>query len=108
MTDLATKTCKPCEGGVDPINRSDAEKLLADIPEWSLSEDGKCLIRHYKFRNFLRTMSFVNALAWVANQENHHPDVQLGYDYCRVMFTTHAMDGLSENDFICAAKVNAL
>ena len=108
MTELTEKTCKPCEGGVDPLDRAHCEKLVAQLPGWELSDDGKFLSRNYEFKGFYRTMAFVNALAWVANQENHHPDFEVGYNYCNVRFTTHAIDGLSENDFICAAKVNAL
>lgn len=108
MSDLIEKKCKPCEGDVDALNKEKAQQLLADIPGWTLSDDAKVISRNYEFRNFLRTMSFVNAIAWVANEENHHPDLEVGYNYCNVRFTTHAIDGLSENDFICAAKINAL
>lgn len=108
VCDLTDKTCKPCEGGVDPLDREASERLLADVPGWSLSEDGKMIHRRFEFKGFYRTMAFVNAMAWVVNNENHHPDFSAGYNYCEVGFTTHAIDGLSENDFICAAKINAL
>lgn len=108
MTDLTSKQCKPCEGGVDPLDLTAAKQLLQNIPEWTLNEDATELSRHFEFRNFFRTMNFVNALAFVANQENHHPDVAFGYNYCTVRFSTHAIQGLSENDFICAAKLDAL
>ena len=108
ICDLTDKHCVPCEGGVDAIERSAAEQMLADIPGWSLSEDSKMISRRFEFKGFFRTMSFINAMAWVVNNENHHPDFSAGYNYCEVGFTTHAIDGLSENDFICAAKVNAL
>ena len=108
VCDLTDKTCKPCEGGVDPLDRAAAEALLADVPGWTLSEDGKMISRRFEFKGFYRTMAFVNAMAWVVNNENHHPDFSAGYNYCDVGFTTHAIDGLSENDFICAAKVSAL
>jgi 4a-hydroxytetrahydrobiopterin dehydratase len=106
--DLTNKHCVPCEGGVDAIEREAAEGMLADIPGWELSDDGKMISRRFEFRGFFRTMSFINAMAWVVNNENHHPDFSAGYNFCRVGFTTHAIDGLSENDFICAARVNAL
>jgi len=77
-------------------------------PDWKLVEDGKAIRRELRFKDFYRTMSFVNALAHVANQEDHHPDLEVGYDYCNVRFSTHAIGGLSENDFICAAKTDAL
>jgi len=76
--------------------------------DWRLSDDGKSLRRELSFRNFYRTMGFVNALAYIANAEDHHPDLQVGYNYCRVLFTTHEIDGLSVNDFICAAKMDTL
>ena len=108
VCDLTNKHCVPCEGGVDPIGREEAEALLAELPGWTLSDDAKMIHRRFEFRGFFRTMAFINAMAWLVNQENHHPDFSAGYNYCDVGFTTHAIDGLSENDFICAAKVSAL
>ena len=109
MTDLTERRCRPCEGGVAPLGRPEAERLLAKLSaEWKLEADGKSVRRAYRFRDFYRTMSFVNALAHIANLEDHHPDLEIGYDYCRVRFTTHAIKGLSENDFICAAKVDRI
>jgi 4a-hydroxytetrahydrobiopterin dehydratase len=108
VCDLTDKHCVPCEGGVDAIEREPAEQMLGDVPGWKLSDDGKMISRRFEFKGFFRTMSFINAMAWVVNNENHHPDFTAGYNYCEVGFTTHAIDGLSENDFICAAKVNAL
>jgi 4a-hydroxytetrahydrobiopterin dehydratase len=106
--DLKEKRCKPCEGGVDPMGHDQAESLIAQVEGWSLSEDGKSISRRFEFKGFYGTMAFVNALAWIANRENHHPDFKVGYNYCEVTFTTHAIDGLSENDFICAAKTDDL
>lgn len=106
--DLTKRHCVPCEGGVAPMERGQAEELLAELEDWELSEDGKIISRRFEFRGFFRTMSFINAMAWVVNNEGHHPDFSAGYNYCEVGFTTHAIDGLSENDFICAAKINAL
>ena len=109
MSDLAGKKCKPCEGGVAPIPPAEAQKLLASLSSgWVLSTEAPVLRREFKFKDFYRTMSFVNALAHVANVEDHHPDLEVGYGYCRVQFTTHAIKGLSENDFICAAKVDLI
>ena len=71
-------------------------------------EDGSCLRREFRFADFYRTMSFVNALAHIANIEDHHPDLDIGYNYCRVRYSTHAIKGLSENDFICAAKIDRI
>ncbi len=108
-SDLAQKKCKPCEGGVAPLSRAAAEALLPKLdPAWRLSEDGRSIRRELPFRDFYRTMSFVNALAHVANIEDHHPDLEVGYNYCRIVYTTHAIRGLSENDFICAAKIDLI
>jgi 4a-hydroxytetrahydrobiopterin dehydratase len=109
MSELATRKCKPCEGGVAPLGRAEAEELLAQISSaWTLSEDARAIRREFTFRDFYRTMSFVNALAHIANIEDHHPDLEVGYSYCRVTYSTHAIRGLSENDFVCAAKVDLI
>lgn len=109
MTEFKDRTCKPCEGGVDAHTCDVASALLAQLdPAWSLVEDGTALRREFRFRDFHRTMSFVNAVAHIANVEDHHPDLEVGYDYCNVRYTTHAIRGLSDNDFICAAKIDAL
>jgi 4a-hydroxytetrahydrobiopterin dehydratase len=106
MTDLSEKRCKPCEGGIAPLSRAEAEKLLPR--GWALSDDAKSIRREFKFKDFYRTMSFVNAVAHVANIEDHHPDLEVGYGVCRIVFTTHAIKGLSENDLICAAKIDRI
>jgi 4a-hydroxytetrahydrobiopterin dehydratase len=106
MTDLAKRKCKPCEGGVAPYGAGEAQALLRQLKGWIL-EDGK-LVKLYAFRNYHETMAFVNALAWISHREDHHPDLQVGYNQCRVTYSTHAIGGLSENDFICAAKADAL
>jgi 4a-hydroxytetrahydrobiopterin dehydratase len=104
---LAEKKCVPCEGGVAALSRAEAEKLKASLhADWKLSDDAKQIRRELAFKNFYRTMSFVNAIAHIANLEDHHPDLEVGYNYCRVIFTTHAIKGLSQNDFICAAKID--
>jgi 4a-hydroxytetrahydrobiopterin dehydratase len=109
MSELAARRCKPCEGGFPPLTRAAAEALLAQISSaWTLSADARALRRELSFRDFYRTMSFVNALAHIANIEDHHPDLEVGYNYCHVTFTTHAIRGLSENDFVCAAKVDLI
>ncbi len=109
MNDLSSKRCKPCEGGVAPLSDTQAQALLGKLaPGWVLSKETNVIRREFKFTDFYRTMSFVNALAHIANIEDHHPDLEVGYGYCRVQFTTHAIKGLSENDFICAAKIDAI
>jgi 4a-hydroxytetrahydrobiopterin dehydratase len=109
MTTLTEKKCKPCEGGVAALTRAEVAPHLQQLHgAWRLADDAKSLHREWKFRNFYRTMSFVNAVAHIANTEDHHPDLEIGYDYCRMKFSTHSIGGLSENDFICAAKIDAL
>lgn len=109
MSELTSKKCVPCEGGVQPLTRAQAQDLMKQLkPEWKLAEDTKSIAAECKFRNFFHTMSFVNALAHIANAEDHHPDLEVGYGYCRIRYNTHAIGGLSENDFICAAKIDAL
>lgn len=108
MTDLASKHCAPCEGGCEPLSQERVAQLLAQVPGWKVVADGKAIQRRFEFKGFYRTMGFMNAMAWIANQESHHPDFSAGFNFCEVNFTTHAIDGLSENDFICAARVNAL
>ena len=109
MSDLTQKHCKPCEGGTAPLSRSEAQALMRQLhADWKLADDGKSIRREWKFKNFYHTMSFVNAAAHIANTEDHHPDLEVGYGYCRMQFNTHAIGGLSENDFICGAKVDAL
>ncbi len=109
MTDLAQRRCEPCEGGVAPLTRAAADELLLRLdPAWVLDEEAASLRREFSFRDFYRTMSFVNAVAHVANIEDHHPDLEVGYNVCRVRYSTHAIGGLSENDFICAAKLDQI
>jgi len=109
MSELAARKCKPCEGGIAPLTAAEAQRLLAQVSSaWALTDNTRAIRREFGFRDFYRTMSFVNALAHVANIEDHHPDLEIGYNYCRVTFTTHAIHGLSENDFVCAAKIDLI
>lgn len=109
MSDLTERKCRPCEGGVPALAGAEAQRLLAQVSsEWRLTQEGRAIRREFGFRDFYRTMSFVNALAHLANIEDHHPDLEVGYNYCRVTYTTHAIGGLSENDFVCAAKVDLI
>jgi 4a-hydroxytetrahydrobiopterin dehydratase len=109
MTQLAERRCRPCDGGTPPLTPEQAGQLLAQLSTaWVLTENAHAIRREFGFRDFYRTMSFVNALAHIANIEDHHPDLEVGYNYCRVTFTTHAVRGLSENDFVCAAKVDLI
>jgi 4a-hydroxytetrahydrobiopterin dehydratase len=106
MNDLTSRKCKPCEGGVDPLKPTEVENLLKELNGWKL-ESGS-LAKTYSFKNYYQALAFVNALAWISHREDHHPDLAVGYNTCTVAYVTHAINGLSENDFICAAKVDAL
>ena len=106
MNELARKKCKPCEGGIDPLSAEQIRPMLKGLPGWAL--EAGMITRTYKFKNYFETMAFVNAAAWISHREDHHPDMLVGYNKCRVSYVTHAIDGLSENDFICAAKLDAL
>ncbi len=104
--DLTSKRCKPCEGGVAPLSPSEILAKLSQLEAWQCSE--QVIHKTYKFDNYFQTMAFVNATAWISHRENHHPDLLVGYNQCQVKYTTHAINGLSENDFICAAKLDKL
>ncbi|MBX3640633.1 MAG: 4a-hydroxytetrahydrobiopterin dehydratase [Nitrosomonas sp.] len=106
MNELATQKCKPCEGGIEPLTAETAAILLEQLEGWQLQDNKIC--KTYSFKNYYQTMAFVNALAWISHREDHHPDITVGYNRCDVVYTTHAINGLSENDFICAAKVDTL
>ena len=107
--ELAEQTCKPCEGGVRPLTREQSEELLNALHEdWSLSDDGLSISRTFEFPAYSRTLGFANAVAWIAISEAHHPVLTVEYGRCGVSYTTHAIDGLSDNDFICAAKIDRL
>lgn len=109
MNTLERKRCLPCEGGVPALTKETTQALLKQLePGWQTTVDGKELFQDFHFKNFYQTMAFVNAIAWMAHYENHHPDLEVGYNHCLVRYTTHAINGLSENDFICAKKVDDL
>jgi 4a-hydroxytetrahydrobiopterin dehydratase len=105
-TDLASGKCKPCEGGVAPLKEQEIRNLLQQVPGWEHA-NGR-IAKSYSFKNYYQTMAFVNAAAWISHREDHHPDIAVGYNQCRVEYWTHAIKGLSENDFICAAKLDRL
>lgn len=109
MTDLAQKKCQSCEGGIPPLTKPEAQELLAQVNDaWQMNDSATEIVRTFEFKGFYKTMAFVNAVAWIANKELHHPDLQVSYNRCVITFTTHAIEGLSENDFICARKVDQL
>src|SRR5216117_1437804 len=106
VSDLLKKHCSACHSGTPSLSEADVRSVLRELPGWELV--GKEIARTYKFGNYHETMAFVNAVAWVAHREDHHPDMSVGYNRCRVEFSTHSIGGISENDFICAAKIEAL
>ncbi len=106
VCDLNNKQCKPCEGGVPPLTNVEARELLKQLDDWELTD--KHIGKTFEFNNYYQVIAFVNAVAWMTHREDHHPDMTVGYNKCHVEYSTHAIGGLSENDFICAAKVDAL
>ncbi len=105
---LAEKKCKPCEGGTPPLDAKKAAELLAHTPLWEADRDLKEISRLFVLDSYWETLGFVNAVGWIAQSENHHPDMVVSYKKVKVTFSTHAVHGLSENDFICAVKVDKL
>jgi 4a-hydroxytetrahydrobiopterin dehydratase len=103
---LAQRQCKPCKAGTPPLNQEQINTLMKQLEGWE--QHGNIIGKTVEFTNFHQAMSFVNAVAWVSNQEDHHPELTISYNKCKVEYTTHSVNGLSENDFICAAKVDAL
>src|SRR4249919_1584796 len=105
---LADAHCIPRKGSEHKLTEARVRELMPQVPGWDLAEDGHALVKTYKFADYYRTMAFVNALAFIANREDHHPDLGVHYNRCVVRFSTHDVGGLSENDFILAAKTEAL
>lgn len=109
MSSLVTKKCQPCEGIGEALSHEKARNLLTETPGWHLQNDHKLIHREYAMKNFLAAVRFINKVAELAESENHHPDIHLtSYRKLRIELTTHALGGLSENDFIVAAKINNL
>ena len=101
---LIQKTCVPCEAGTPPLEEAKAKELMKEVPAWAL-KDGH-LYKKFKFRNFVETMEFINKIAEIAENEGHHPDFSVHYNKIEIELWTHAINGLSENDFIVAAKID--
>lgn len=108
LTDLAALHCNPRKGIEHLVSAAQRDEMLRALPGWNVIADGKEIAKDFRFADFHRTMGFANALAYMANREDHHPDLEIGYGHCRVRWSTHDVGGLSLNDFICAAKVEAL
>ena len=107
MTDLLKKKCVPCEGGAMPLNQEEAFRLMEQLEGWNITEDFKMIFKEYKFKDFIGAVNFVERVADVAEMEGHHPDIHIFYNKVVLELTTHAIKGLSENDFILAAKIDA-
>ena len=106
-SDLSSKHCESCEGVGTALTPEQVTNLMTQLADdWSTQKEAKEIKRSFSFKNFYETMAFVNAIAWIANVENHHPDLEVGYNYCHIRFSTHVLKGLSHNDFICAAKID--
>jgi len=111
MSELLNKKCVPCEGGVIPFDISEIHKYQKKIDGWNVVKDKKnifCLEKKFVFKDFLESQKFVNEVSKVSEEEGHHPDILFGWGYSKINITTHAIEGLSENDFILAAKIDKI
>ena len=111
MSDLISKKCVPCEGGGFPLDLSEIHKYQKKVDGWDVKPNEKkiyYLEKNFKFKNFLDSQSFINKVSEISEKENHHPDIYFGWGYAKIIVTTHAIEGLSENDFILAAKIDQI
>ena len=111
MSELLNKKCVPCEGGVIPFDISEIHKYQKKIDGWNVVKDKKnifCLEKKFVFKDFLESQKFVNEVSKISEEEGHHPDILFGWGYSKINITTHAIEGLSENDFILAAKIDQI
>jgi 4a-hydroxytetrahydrobiopterin dehydratase len=108
MNDFASRHCVRVAAGAPPLPHAAVESACAELTGWTCSAAGDAISKQFRFGNFHETMAFVNAVAWIAHREDHHPDLEVHYSHCTVRYSTHAAKGLTENDFICAAKVDLL
>jgi 4a-hydroxytetrahydrobiopterin dehydratase len=107
-TDLSTQHCQPRKGKEHALAPAQVQDLLAALPGWQASADGKAIVKDFRFEDFHRTLRIINAVGCMANREEHHPHLEARYGHCQVLWSTHDVGGLSLNDFICAARVEAL
>lgn len=105
---LLEKDCVPCKGGIPPLTRDEARPLLAQVPNWVLSDDGVQIARNFTFDDFKAALEFVNEVGELAESEGHHPDISLGWGYAKISLYTHKINGLHENDFVMAAKISRI
>ncbi len=98
--------CQPCHGDSKPLTHSDITTQLQSLPDWRVNEDSTTITKSFKFKNFIECMVFINVVADIAEREQHHPDISIHYNRCQLMLSTHAIGGLSDNDFIMAAFID--
>ena len=108
MTDLGRQTCTRCAPGTPPMDADAVRAGLAALPDWTLSDDGRAIVRRIEVKGFARAVQLANVAAWLGERQGHHPDIRFGWGYCEVAFTTHAAGGPTRNDLICAARLDAL
>jgi 4a-hydroxytetrahydrobiopterin dehydratase len=106
--DMLKSHCKACESGVGLLDSAALQEAMRKLTDWQLADDQKSFSRVFEFKNFYKTMAFVNAVAWIANREDHHPDLEVGYSRCKVTYSTHSAGGITDNDLICAAAIDKL
>lgn len=105
---LDNEHCVPLKGAEHALSPTEIEGMQRLVPHWTIADDRRAISREFKFADFHRCMEFVNAVAFIAHREDHHPDIEVGYDRCQLRYSTHDVGGLSRNDFICAARVDRL
>ncbi|MEJ2360244.1 MAG: 4a-hydroxytetrahydrobiopterin dehydratase [Gammaproteobacteria bacterium] len=108
MGGLSEQHCQAISKGSPPLNDPQLHDFLKQVPDWALTSSHAAIHREFHFRNYYETMAFVNAVAWIAHQQDHHPDLEVSYSRCKIIYTTHSVGGLSQNDFICAAHIDML
>ena len=110
MTDLLNKKCIPCDGGILPFDISEIHKYQKKVDGWDVSKKKNIyfLKKKFTFKNFINSQDFINKVGRISEEEGHHPDISFGWGYAKIIITTHAIEGLSENDFILAAKINQI
>ena len=111
MNDLLNKKCVPCEGGILPFDISEIHKYQKKVDGWDVKKNAKeiyFLEKNFIFKNFINSQNFINKVGEISENENHHPDISFGWAYAKIVITTHAIEGLSENDFILAAKIDQI
>ncbi len=108
MAELASQQCSNLSANDNALNQEHASAYLSQLdPQWQLNEEQQSISYTYRFKNFYQTMAFVNVIAQIAHQQDHHPELLVSYNRCTVTYNTHSVGGLSINDFICAAKINS-